>query len=247
MLAWHFLQQDRCLQWGTKEEVIPGKKIIVLPPLEMCRHGLHASKDAIDAISYAPDPVVCRVMLSGEILYDKDKCCATERIVLWMADATMVLHEFACWCAEEALLNERRAGWEPDAKFWAAIQAKRDWLSGKIDLDKLAAAKEAALIEVWTQSDAAAWTPSWSAAQGAVLAAAEADALNAARIAAQGAARAAARAAISKAAKGASHEAVSEAAWLTVRAAQNAKLTEMILTLEAPSLRLEPIETDGAR
>ena len=163
MLAWHFLPADRCLRWGTKEEVFPGKKITVLPPLKMCEHGLHASEDALHALDYAPGPIVCRVIMSGEILFDTDKCCAAERTCLWMGDATRILHEFACSCAEEAMLNERLAGREPPMKFVAAIKAKRDWLAGKISPNELKA--------VWVAAGAAALTaalaPAWEAARAA--------------------------------------------------------------------------------
>jgi hypothetical protein len=56
-----------------------------------------------------------------------------------MGDATWILHEFACRYASEALQRERAAGREPHPSAWVAIQAKRDWLDGKInraELDK---------------------------------------------------------------------------------------------------------------
>ena len=63
------------------------------------------------------------------------------------------LHEFACRCAEAALLREREAEREPDARCWAAIEAKRAWLRGEIDSDQLGAARDAARDAAW----AAAW------------------------------------------------------------------------------------------
>ena len=207
MLAWHFLPEGRRLRWGTSEEVKPGQKLTVEPPLRMCYHGLHASVRAIDAIRYAPGPIVCRVELSGEIIEDRDKVCATERTCLWMADATRTLHEFAIWCAEGALNGERKAGREPDPKSWAAIQAKRDWLDGKITDDQMDDARDAAeaadRAAAWTAAVAAAWTASRAAS----------------RTAAEATARAASRAAARTAA-----EAVAFAK-------QNQKLTDMLFTL----------------
>lgn len=39
-------------------------------------------------------------------------------------------HEAACVFAERALTRERDRGREPDARSWAAIEAKRAWLDG---------------------------------------------------------------------------------------------------------------------
>lgn len=153
--AWHFLRDDRRLQFPPHTLVKPGQTLRVEPPLDMCRRGLHASRGPLDALYYAPDPIVCRVRLSGEILDGGDKLCASERTVLWMADATKVLHEFACWCAEQALLRERAAGREPDPRCWAAVKAKRTWLRGEIDDATLEAARSAV------------WSITWSAAQSA--------------------------------------------------------------------------------
>ena len=73
-----------------------------------------------------------------------------------------ILHEFMCWCAEQALVREREAGREPDPRSWAAIEAKRAWLRGEIDGKVLAAAWEAAaewvvvaweVVEVWVATE----------------------------------------------------------------------------------------------
>lgn len=175
MLAWHFLRGDRRLSYPPHTLVEVGQKLTVEPPLELCNWGLHASKRAIDALNYAPGSIACRVELSGEILEGDDKVCATERTVLKMIDATNVLHEFACWCAEQALLKEREAGREPDQRSWAAIEAKRKWLRGEITDSELEAARDAALAAA-AQDDAmdaawaaraAAWDVAWAAARAA--------------------------------------------------------------------------------
>jgi hypothetical protein len=69
------------------------------------------------------------------------------------------LHLFACNIAEQALLAERKAGREPHTDSWAAIQAKRDWLDGKITDDQLSAAWAA-----WSAAESAAWSEARSAA-----------------------------------------------------------------------------------
>lgn len=180
ILSWHFLSEDRRLRYGNRELVVPGQTISVEPPLQMCKHGLHASVRAIDALGYAPGPIVCRVQISGEILEEGDKLCATHRRCLWMDDASLVLHEFACWCAEECLKRAQAARKELDPAAWAAVRAKQDWLAGKITLQELAAAREAA--------GEAAWESAWEAARGAAWESARESAWEAARQAAWGAA-----------------------------------------------------------
>ena len=78
----------------------------------------------------------------------KDKSVASERTVIWMADATNTLHEFACLCAEDAL----RTAKVEDVRCWQAIETKRKWLRGEATDDELTAAWDAA----WAAARAAA-------------------------------------------------------------------------------------------
>ena len=208
MLAWHFLRDDQRLSYLPHTLVEVGQKLTVKPPLELCKWGLHASKKAIDALNYAPGSIACRVELSGEILEGDDKVCATERTVLSMIDATNILHEFACWCVEQALLREREAGQELDPRSWAAIEAKRKWLRGEITDSELAAVRDAAL--------AAAQDAAWGAAAYAAWAAAYA-------------ANQAARDAAGDAAWAAAWDAARDAAWDAAMDAQNTRLEKMLL------------------
>ncbi|MEA4884286.1 MAG: hypothetical protein VB144_11660 [Clostridia bacterium] len=166
ILAWHFLHDDHRLQFPPHTLVETGQTLRVEPPLKMCEHGLHASIRPLDALAFAPGSIVCRVGLGGEIL-DGDRLCASERTVLWMADATRTLHEFACWCAEQALERERAAGCEPDPRSWAAIEAKRAWLRGETSNAALDAARKAAVAAakaaVWDGTEAVAWAVAWAA------------------------------------------------------------------------------------
>jgi hypothetical protein len=82
-----------------------------------------------------------------------------------------VLHEFACWCAEQALMREREAGREPDPRCWAAVETKRRWLRGETTSEELAAARAAARAAAgeaaWATAWAAAWEAAWEAAREA--------------------------------------------------------------------------------
>jgi hypothetical protein len=169
--AWHFLPADGMTRYAPRVPVIVGETLRVVLPIVLCQRGLHASLCALDALNYAPGPIVCRVRMSGDIKRAADKLVASERTVLWMYDATRVLHEFACCVAEAALLLAEVT----DERSWRAIEAKRAWLRGEIGDTQLAAAmdaaREAARDAAWAAArDAArdaAWAAAWAAARDA--------------------------------------------------------------------------------
>ncbi len=164
----------------------------------------YASPRALDALAHASGPVICWVELSGKVLA--------------MADATTVLHEFGCWCAEQELLREREAGHEPKPRSWKAIEAKRKWLKGEVTTDELNAACNAASVEFGDAALAAA-------------AAADIDAAKAAYRASKYAARSAAWD-VSLTGRGpAAWVATLAATCAAARTAQNAKLEAMLTAL----------------
>ena len=192
VLGWWFCEkpspgQEPKLPHGDGRIVRVGETLKVDPPIECCSRGLHASRRAIDALDNAPGDLICRVRLSGELSEQSDKLAASERTVIWMADATRTLHEFAVWCARAALLRERKAKREPDPRCWAALDVKLAWLDGKATDEELAAATAAAWDAAWD----AAWATAWDAATAAARDAARAAATAAAWAAARDAARAA--------------------------------------------------------
>jgi pyruvate/2-oxoglutarate dehydrogenase complex dihydrolipoamide acyltransferase (E2) component len=192
--VWHFVRADHTTGEGLlKVEV--GQTLTVEGPLELCKHGLHGSRKVLDALWYAPGPVACQDEIWGDIIEDNNKLCGRYRKCLAMIDATTVLHEFACLCAERALTREREMGREPDPRSWAAIEAKRQWLRREIDDAKLAAAWDAAGDTAWAAATAAsaAVSAAWAAAAAAAAAASAARdaawAAPAARVAARDAER----------------------------------------------------------
>jgi len=199
--AWHFLSSSGRLANSDGRTPKVGEKITVDPPLVICQHGLHWSRRAIDALKYAPGSVVCRVLASGDTQEQEDKGCSTERTIIAMADASMVLREFACDVAEKSLTAERDAGREPDLRSWDAIETTRKWMRGEVG--------EAA----WATAEEAAWAAAEAAAGAAAEAAAEAAAGAAAEAAAEAAAWAAAWAAAVAAAWAAAEAAAEAAAW----------------------------------
>jgi len=182
MLAWHFLSEDKRLGYGDGRLVEVGETLECEGEPELCGNGMHGSARLIDAVHYARGPIVCRVKIEGDVIEDYNKICGRRRTVLWMLDATRILHEFACACAEDALALVE----QPDERSVAGIAAKRSWLKGEITDKKLdsasAAAWDASQNVAWVASAAAsaavraaardaAWAASWAAAGDAAWAA----------------------------------------------------------------------------
>ena len=187
-LYWHFLPDNGYLNHdmaGVQAEA--GITVTIDGTLDICTRGLHACLKPLDALRYAPGALVSHVQLGGTIIEEGDKHAASERTIMWTADATRTLHEFAIWCAEQALGLIKN----PDPRSLEALEVKRLWLDGEATDDELAAARAAAWNAAWDAARAAAW----AAARAAARAASSAAARDAARAASSAAARAAARAA----------------------------------------------------
>jgi hypothetical protein len=144
MKAWHFLREDGCLRYQPYTKIEVGQTLKYDGNPIPCLKGYHASVRAIDALKYAMGPIVCRVELSGVIVKERDKAAASERTVLAMADASTVLHEFACDVAE-ATLREHGV---TDERSWVAIETKRKWVKGEATDEELFAATGAARAAV---------------------------------------------------------------------------------------------------
>ena len=64
MKAWHFLREDKRLGYGDGRLVRRNHTFKCDPDkLQPCHYGLHGSVKIMDALTYAPGPVVCRVEL----------------------------------------------------------------------------------------------------------------------------------------------------------------------------------------
>lgn len=100
VLAWHFTG-DTLRNGAPIPE--PGVTLRNYGGLVMCDRGLHASKQILDALDYAPGPLVHRVRLGGKVIEGDDKIVAEERTILWsIRDEKVmkrILCEFARWCA----------------------------------------------------------------------------------------------------------------------------------------------------
>ena len=164
-LGWHFLAKDRRLQYGDGRQIVKGRTLRVSEdkPLALCKYGLHASPTVIDALSYAPGPILCRVELIGSRLDGDDKSVAYQRRVIAWADADSMLRLWACWCVrrvwhlltdkrsrQAVIIAERYARWQATDAWWASAVA----VAG--------AAAWAAWVAARDAAGAAAWS-SWAA------------------------------------------------------------------------------------
>jgi len=184
ILAWHWLCNSHKLSHrhaGVEGAVVTAGQVLEVDQtrIKLCKYGLHASISPLDALIYAPGATICRVEVGGKILHGDDKLVCSQRRCLWIADATELLHIFACDVAEYALHTYGRP---VDPRSQAAIDIKRLWLNGELsdsDLDAArsaaeAAARSAAEAAAWSAARSAARSAAWSAARSAAEAAAEA-------------------------------------------------------------------------
>jgi hypothetical protein len=157
MLAWHFLQSDKRLQYGDGREVKLGETLTVDETRMIpCKYGLHASVKALDALNYVnwSGVVACRVELGGRVVEDIEKHVASERTVVAWCSADRVLQEFALRVAEDVLLLFEAKS-PNDKRPRQAIEVKRKWLRGEATDKELAVWAEAAWAEAaWAE---AAW------------------------------------------------------------------------------------------
>jgi len=215
--AWHFLPSDRRLMYEPHTFVYPGVTLKTEQPPVLCECGFHASRRLIDALYYAPGPMLCRVKIGGKIIEDYDKLVGTERTVLWMANADEMLFQFAQfqalsiidkWDAPEVVKQFlktgnpllRSAAWSAASSAIESTAWSAAWNAAR------SAARSAARITAWSAADSAAWSAAWSAAESA--------ASSAIKSAAWSAAWNAARSAASSAAKNAANEQLERMAWM---------------------------------
>jgi hypothetical protein len=144
LLAWHFLLDSHEFNHGPFVKAAAGKTYHAKGPLVICSNGMHASRNILDALYYAPGACISRVEMSGPMVLSHDKLCARHRKVLWMADATRPLHDFTLWAAHRALEAERAAGGVPDPRSVSGLVCKQAWLDGQATFDELTEAHQIA-------------------------------------------------------------------------------------------------------
>ncbi len=80
ILAWYFSDESRTLRHGDGREIALGvTHSIEGGDPKLYERGLHGSVRILDALKFAPGPVVYRVELSGKMDVGADKIAATRR------------------------------------------------------------------------------------------------------------------------------------------------------------------------
>jgi hypothetical protein len=208
--VWHF--SDGTLSYDRNDKVVAGLSLACNPDdIRLCQYGFHGSYDILGALQYANGSVLSYCEIGGRIIKDDDKVVASIRRHIIVVDIERTLHEFAIWCAEQALALIDNS----DERSVNVLKIKRLWLDGKATDEELTAARDAA----WDVARDVARDAARDAARAAARAAARTATWTAARDAAWDAARTAARASAWDAARDAARD------------AQNDKLTTMILGL----------------
>ncbi len=150
--SWHFLGPDRRLGYDDGREITPGCVVTCDDEPVLCHSGLHASIRPLDALNYAPGPVVCRVDVGGVVVRGPDKIAGSTRTVIWMADATSVLRRFARACALDVI-----GLWDPPP---VVVEYLR-----RGDGQAREEARAAANAAFWAASSAAGWAAGWAASR----------------------------------------------------------------------------------
>jgi len=164
-LGWHFARANNRLNYDDGRPIIIGETHTVQGQLKLCEWGLHASSRILDALQYAPGPVIYRVRLSGEILIGDDKMCAPLRTYLWGYDATGILRAFARRCALDVVHL-----WDPPGVVLKYLKTGDESLRAAAEAAAWAAARDAARAAAWAAVRAAAWDAARDAARVAAWA-----------------------------------------------------------------------------
>ena len=225
----YFSNTDKKLRHGDNRTIRTGITHTVEGGLKLCHSELHASKNIMDALGYAPGPYLWVVTLSGDTLKGNDKVCASERTYLAEADLEKVLRKFA---RKQALINIEKIKPYCTVKEYELILR---WLeTGDETL------REKARSAARSAADSAAYSAArstYSAADSAACSAAYSAARSAARSAAYSAADSATYSAAYSAADSAAYSATYSAADSATYSAAYSAAEEMLLKMLPSNLR----------
>jgi hypothetical protein len=154
--------------------------------LELCRNGLHCSKNAYDAFSYVQGEILAEVECRGKHLFDENKECWEEQRVVktyrWTKKDSVRL---AIYSAESCLKNYEKI-YPKDKRPRQAIEATKRWLktgskkglsaacsaarsaeSAARSAESAARSAGSAACSAACSAESATWSATWSAESAA--------------------------------------------------------------------------------
>ena len=161
ILAWHFTAGMK-LRDGTP--LVVGRTYRHNGALDMCRSGLHASRDPYDALMFAPGSTLSLVLCWGDVEHGDDKLVCSRRTVLATRDVLREASMYAFWCVRQVwhLLTDERSR--------TAVVTAEKYARGEATQEELAAARAAAWDAAgaaggaaWDAARYAAWDAAWEA------------------------------------------------------------------------------------
>jgi hypothetical protein len=106
--GWWFSNSHGRLGYEDRQKASIGVTHTVDTQPVLCRHGLHASKNILDAFKYADGPVAWRVALGGTVVHGEDKLVATQRTYLQGGHPIgNALRKFIRLCALDVIMRIR--------------------------------------------------------------------------------------------------------------------------------------------
>lgn len=173
--TWHFVRENRRLGYGCGLTVEPGY-VYGEPTGEivMCQRGMHASREAFDALQYAAGPILCRCLSWGDVEEGDDKLVSRYRQVLAMRDVSREMRLFACWCIRNTTVWGGHKMWDllPEDRWRNAVEVAERFAEGRATAEELFDAKvnvRKGWLNTWSRdniarapTEAAIWTTVWS-------------------------------------------------------------------------------------
>ena len=134
-LGWHFLQRNKKLGYADGRPVHKKRwfKAKNCRTTRLCSCGMHASENILDALKWAPGPVLCQVKVHGNIKVasNNDKFVGMERLVIDWINAEDVIQEFSVWCFERGLKTCNIT----NKVCWKILKEHKQRLAGKVGSD----------------------------------------------------------------------------------------------------------------
>ena len=164
MKAWHFIRADGKLAYSPRTKIEVGITLLENRPLVLGEVGLHYSKRLIDALRYAPGPVVSRVIVGTPRINRKDRGCVAKRTVIAIVDAAVVLRRFARLCALDVVHL-----WDPPEIVLRYLKTGDESIRVAAENVARASNESAAWAAAESASNSSAESAAWGAAESAAL------------------------------------------------------------------------------